>query len=117
MRISDWSSDVCSSDLFVSGQAQFAFQYGGPHLAHPAQGGAHLLVAFGERVGHRLDFDLALANGLAGPLPGFAVDRLQEPRGVAAAQNGFGELRSIAVPHLATRRTEEHTSELQTIMR
>src|SRR3546814_3862368 len=109
MRISDWSSDVCSSDLF-------AFQYGGPHLAHPAQGGAHLLVAFGERVGHRLDFDLALANGLAGPLPGFAVDRLQEQLGVAAAQHGFGELRSIAVPHLA-KRSEEHTSELQSLMR
>src|SRR3546814_4219114 len=91
-RIRDVHSDVCSSAL----------------LALPAQGGALLLVDFGERIGHRLDVDLALANGLAGPLPGSAVDRLQEQLGVAAAQHGFGELRSIAVPHLAKRLESQH---------
>src|SRR3546814_4633059 len=86
MRISDWSSDVCSSDLFVaiaareSVRAEADQDSAGPELQHA-----------------RLDDDPCRAHG---------EDHREDGNGVT---EGNGDKR----PH----RSEEHTSELQSLMR
>src|SRR3546814_3365111 len=126
MRISDWSSDVCSSDL-VRGK--------GEHVRSPEMdlrsfgGGAAAAGAAGlelERpacpgAGRR---GLRRARNLLLPLCGRAVDgKLQGRQGtrhvgrvaeglarIAIGQRGGSAAR---LPH----RSEEHTSELQSLMR
>src|SRR3546814_7078223 len=94
MRISDWSSDVCSSDL--------------QHLAAAgADGrGADVGAAGAVNIAHRrATAGLALAIGPAfGPTPHRVEDVEQIP-----ALRGQ--------PIFVTRRSEEHTSELQSLMR
>src|SRR3546814_7896052 len=96
MRISDWSSDVCSSDL-------------------PDEPG--------QPVVERLPRKLQLLAELLGGLIGLQLDQL-ERRIVIALEEGFGapiggdrldgEGRArLPVDH----RSEEHTSELQSLMR
>src|SRR3546814_1261401 len=87
MRISDWSSDVCSSDL---------------HLTRPAAQ-RHLVddgVLAGDLDRHRIDIGL---NGAA----------------AECAPGGKGEhpRAGAKVKDVAERRSEEHTSELQSLMR
>src|SRR3546814_4952201 len=84
MRISDWSSDVCSSDLVARGAARLAL-HGGGGLALALLG--RLLVV------------LALAG--FGQHAGLLAGALE------AAQ---GKLERLV-------RSEEHTSELQSLMR
>src|SRR3546814_3888077 len=91
MRISDWSSDVCSSDLRQHRRrAQLA--HGAPRRAEPAEGAAPLLS------GHRL--------GRVGTA-------------AAVARHRRGRLRATDERRAARRpgRSEEHTSELQSLMR
>src|SRR3546814_11259246 len=62
MRISDWSSDVCSSDLFTT----TASYYGkwtdfGPDLANDRTGGAEILVD--AEISYRLTDNFTLAAG------------------------------------------------------
>src|SRR3546814_10603462 len=71
MRISDWSSDVCSSDLLL-------------HLRHPA-------------VAMQGDVAAGLARG-------------RRPLGQRAAERLHGQI-------VGQQRSEEHTSELQSLMR
>src|SRR3546814_10300170 len=85
MRISDWSSDVCSSDLLADRGAR---ELVGLQLAR-REFAEQLLL---PRVGGRLD---AVEEDLA--------------EGVAQAAVVFGRI--VAV------RSEEHTSELQSLMR
>src|SRR3546814_948879 len=117
MRISDWSSDVCSSDLHVLfGKLRER------HLDHPDR-------AFDERLArgdHRLRLltaqhrvsnfggvsqmgEAAFVNGDPGDL---------EPRDQFAAQFA-ADLFVIAAQRdfLMFERSEEHTSELQSLMR
>src|SRR3546814_6293329 len=84
MRISDWSSDVCSSDLCV---------------------GAGLRLRLGDGVEHR-QADMRRA-ALAGR---DAADHLR-----AIGQSGFGVEGAGGAGHPL--RSEEHTSELQSLMR
>src|SRR3546814_6956770 len=80
MRISDWSSDVCSSDL--------------------------------RRLARRLAVQHPIVAGYGDVVVRVAL-------GVVRELLGFGrciELKSIAVLHVG-RRSEEHTSELQSLMR
>src|SRR3546814_3945797 len=106
MRISDWSSDVCSSDLSRAGRQPEAEEierrqrsYGaGEGEGQKGDGGDH---GVGQ---HMADHD----GGIAGP---------QRPGGahvveVARAQ----ELRAHHADD-AHPRSEEHTSELQSLMR
>src|SRR3546814_5271952 len=116
MRISDWSSDVCSSDLDIDparggiGREQPAaaftavvqreaadFLLDVPQARGVDQGGGH--VGLGIRV------EAPDADGFLGRvnLPAPVGDALLERGGHADA------------PHLA--RSEEHTSELQSLMR
>src|SRR3546814_3114155 len=105
MRISDWSSDVCSSDLHVEQCARDV-----PVLAQ------------GHGPGHRK------ARGMqSGDQPIFPVDRMGRGQQVPewlASQNisPFAGLDPVSRVGLAAGkfpdpRSEEHTSELQSLMR
>src|SRR3546814_2634475 len=90
MRISDWSSDVCSSDLRAGDQVVFDGDH--HHLAEPVDHVAPGVIHLGEpgdEGHHGADLDLA---------PG------GEPA-TDAQRRGDAE------------RSEEHTSELQSLMR
>src|SRR3546814_6391749 len=93
MRISDWSSDVCSSDLTACGVLDDGVEFGQTD-AHVfgdlviARFAAVLLFEFADCVGYRTSA---------------AMHRARGPVGLAQF-----------VEH---RRSEEHTSELQSLMR
>src|SRR3546814_4942737 len=89
MRISDWSSDVCSSDLIVGGVLQRA----------PLQAGA--VVGVGRR-----DQRQRVARSLHRPQPGACGQHVAPVLGLA-----------LVHPQQAALRSEEHTSELQSLMR
>src|SRR3546814_7069769 len=99
MRISDWSSDVCSSDLLFDALR-------GENFLAQAVGDAKAAVV-GEQ---RQPFCGALDK--LGHLP---------VRGERAEARAVGEVRVVAaeevVAELAGDRSEEHTSELQSLMR
>src|SRR3546814_7451361 len=106
MRISDWSSDVCSSDLaalvdrrHVSGDEEAV-------LAELGGGPLRLAPVAAEDVGalHLQHADRALRQG-----PAILVDDAQLDPGQGEA-DGAGDA-------LAVERSEEHTSELQSLMR
>src|SRR3546814_3722775 len=92
MRISDWSSDVCSSDLF------FQVCHEGPYISssRPQPGRRKPLS---ENLGERFERGDKALLGVIAKILGVA-DRLQHA-GMVAAQI----------------RSEEHTSELQSLMR
>src|SRR3546814_6194677 len=103
MRISDWSSDVCSSDL-----AGVSLLWGlvGYSLAYAPGSGwlggrAHLLLA-----------DLgALRDGLTVPESAFVLFQM------ALAMLAAGLLPGAVAERVRLGRSEEHTSELQSLMR
>src|SRR3546814_4317553 len=102
MRISDWSSDVCSSDLHQPHQCRIrAHGYIG-HAAEirPGAGQRCLSGVLGQ-------WDLDAEGGAAG----IARAGTQQPAW------HIGELRSVAPAELPRIRSEEHTSELQSLMR
>src|SRR3546814_10893331 len=88
MRISDWSSDVCSSDL---GQQRFIIERG-----YRDRGGLQRLAGTACR-----DDDILKATGIDGPSTVVGPGRGGRSR--RNARRG--------------RRSEEHTSELQSLMR
>src|SRR3546814_6026421 len=93
MRISDWSSDVCSSDLGdVDGDGTRRGERPGTSL--------HLLVP--DQLHGLLQLRPGLPAGISGP------GALQGSAHPSAALAGKARLR---------RRSEEHTSELQSLMR
>src|SRR3546814_7263582 len=83
MRISDWSSDVCSSDLLPRNPAL------GPHLRRR---GVHRRRGRGRVAG-------------------------RVPRPVAEGDAGMTMTMSASAPGAGAGRSEEHTSELQSLMR
>src|SRR3546814_9952896 len=95
MRISDWSSDVCSSDLGLGGRGAVPLDHL-PILAPP----------------QRLRF---------GPLRGRGRGGLQQADADGGAQAGVRGIRGhpadVPAVGAAGRRSEEHTSELQSLMR
>src|SRR3546814_3935533 len=96
MRISDWSSDVCSSDLIRAEQ--------GVQASHGVSAsGDYGLQQHAERI-----FDQLLVSGEELGAHG-AVHHTVIDREGAAHHRGDGER--------AVLRSEEHTSELQSLMR
>src|SRR3546814_9613631 len=97
MRISDWSSDVCSSDLILVDDMGFSdiSSYGGeiptPNLDRLAEGGLRFTQFY-----NTARCSCSRASLLTGTYP---------------HQAGLGHLEAISV------RSEEHTSELQSLMR
>src|SRR3546814_4175573 len=93
MRISDWSSDVCSSDLAEAAQIE-------------EEGQENPLLAL-----------IAVEELEAEASPGLGVHQLHvahHPAGPLQHVEGRGEV--LARPAAAVR-SEEHTSELQSLMR
>src|SRR3546814_6276470 len=110
MRISDWSSDVCSSDIVM--RLQLA------PLAIMQELAAARDADHARHIGHRQCFrphadqlalcGHAIADDLVAALTGQVdVDTMHSRRGVGHAQ----------AEQPSARRSEEHTSELQSLMR
>src|SRR3546814_1310236 len=122
MRISDWSSDVCSSDLFlldllVDGCNRFA------HLLH-AFGRCHIhlhamllkggkcFVGFLARI-----LALVIAAGCGGLHQYVFFSRAQAVPPLFAGRADPRALYVIGHVQVFLHRSEEHTSELQSLMR
>src|SRR3546814_1735415 len=109
MRISDWSSDVCSSDLTEMGPSFIKL---GQMLSTRADLlGEQVAFDLAELQDHLPSFDSARARRILEEEFGQPVEALFvsfDPVPVSAA--------SIAQVHNAMR-SEEHTSELQSLMR
>src|SRR3546814_6460426 len=114
MRISDWSSDVCSSDLDVDGQVET--------LAHQRR--AHrVLAALVELVQFAQHRQLAVA------VDALALEEAAQQLAVVEPDGEFADCqcvehrrdhrRDLGVMARRQRvlRSEEHTSELQSLMR
>src|SRR3546814_9775572 len=108
MRISDWSSDVCSSDLCGDGDScrrrllarrraarLAARRLRLPDLARPAAGAAQPPHPAGSA----------------------AADPVRERRHPCPGRRGAAAARLRAEPDHGAGRSEEHTSELQSLMR
>src|SRR3546814_3763164 len=95
MRISDWSSDVCSSDLRSAGSGA---------LARDGPAGQS----------HRL-WNVARPPAAGGPRDHRGGRRT--PRPLAAALTGARDRAKQEAHRPAIGRSEEHTSELQSLMR
>src|SRR3546814_6383814 len=88
MRISDWSSDVCSSDLFVAAILQHVPGFQRARVEHAVEFAARVVLVAAGHARHR-----------ARP-------------GQCRRERGRRQF-----PHRADGRSEEHTSELQSLMR
>src|SRR3546814_2129720 len=125
MRISDWSSDVCSSDLSVlnfddpitRGMARHAR---GRIVWFSLEGGANRGGGLAEHIGAG---DMAVLRE-PGPAGGHIVlykdrDRISvmAARDIPATLNGRAEFNIANALAAVAIRSEEHTSELQSLMR
>src|SRR3546814_9801490 len=127
MRISDWSSDVCSSDLVEIGDAKLGFQVEAAGLRQqlaelvdrplPVPGEVRGALA---GAGRREDIGGAAARRLGGgeelALIGLA-DGDVGSREVAQDQGSGQRAHRGGRPGRPIIRSEEHTSELQSLMR
>src|SRR3546814_3557605 len=114
MRISDWSSDVCSSDLARRADHQLVGQEDGERLV------AHDLARAPDGMAKAKRFLLADIDGRSGLLPD-ALDRLQRLSALLHRRFKFvGDVEVILERRFAAsgdERSEEHPSELQSLMR
>src|SRR3546814_6966833 len=112
MRISDWSSDVCSSDLFQAGIAE-------PPVADEADAadtGERTFIDLEDQVDAVL---LELDNlrlDRCGKAAGPPVDLL-DALGIGLHLGAGIDLPWLQLQFAAQLRSEEHTSELQSLMR
>src|SRR3546814_5783567 len=121
MRISDWSSDVCSSDLRFGGE---------PAMAQGPLGFLKLFAAWGAEVAVLIDWARRHGSGSVA-LGGVSLGALTSQLTAVAARDWPAELRPDALLLIASSqdlkevafngslatRSEEHTSELQSLMR
>src|SRR3546814_2086017 len=101
MRISDWSSDVCSSDLSDPRQRGRSCRRTGKAVRHD------------QADGHPELYPAAIGNRRG-------IAQTPKPLAEAADRRGMGRsFRKTPSPLVAMRqgRSEEHTSELQSLMR
>src|SRR3546814_3113414 len=112
MRISDWSSDVCSSDLAIVAVDDAGARLFGQGRGQPGDQPLHLVhrLGFGQLVllGPAVDLAAEIIAGLAviGQPRRLDVDAVQRGERVDHRKIGRAAIRS-----------EEHTSELQSLMR
>src|SRR3546814_4349768 len=130
MRISDWSSDVCSSDLSaldvirrIAGEfcARFGRRSGGLVRGYRTEDAQTIVVALGSVIGTLRDtVDEMRADGIAIGVLGIQSFR---PFPLAAVRAALQNARNVVVLEksfcigLGGVRSEEHTSELQSLMR
>src|SRR3546814_1257315 len=109
MRISDWSSDVCSSDLY---ECQRAILVG-----HNAHFDLNFLNAAVARVAHKRNPFHPFSVFDTVTLAGVAYGQTVLARAVQAAGLEWNSDEAHSAVYDAERRSEEHTSELQSLMR
>src|SRR3546814_8375242 len=97
MRISDWSSDVCSSDL-----SSKAFTFAQASLGLGKESSAPPTLAKNRPSAHRRA-DIFLKECMTWRRTGRLI--------------AGGAMKGCKCPFTGTRRSEEHTSELQSLMR
>src|SRR3546814_10453039 len=122
MRISDWSSDVCSSDLVVGGACLQA-DLVGPHVLGVVLGVLRVVDRIGATV-EAARLETAVRGHVAHDV---VAERLLQahrrsdggPVVLGAEGDGFIERAERGAPERAGAavRSEEHTSELQSLMR
>src|SRR3546814_1133528 len=95
MRISDWSSDVCSSDLRTSEKLL--------RVADPL-----IMIALSQVREQRLGDEGIIAR---------ALDLAEQIPACAAGIEGIQDDVALGLERHHRRRSEEHTSELQSLMR
>src|SRR3546814_1591598 len=107
MRISDWSSDVCSSDLLLAGCAAAASNHAGPRRGHAgcAECGRHSCRWR----------QVMVAADIFRPFPPRALAWLRQRPAVSTELLAL--LASVFFTVACNYRSEEHTSELQSLMR
>src|SRR3546814_1969829 len=108
MRISDWSSDVCSSDLgrVLGGGLPLRAQHGAPDLQpQPRVSGYRLRPTVRLYGTLRPDHRRSGAGAADSTAAGFATAQQLDHRLAPSPRAGHA------------RRSEEHTSELQSLMR
>src|SRR3546814_7954948 len=105
MRISDWSSDVCSSDLFGGGALSAHDQ--NDRRAQPRVGHAESDGFMDQARCDRDILDLGRADAVARSLDHRVVAADEKEQAIGISADG------VARPD----RSEEHTSELQSLMR
>src|SRR3546814_4664624 len=124
MRISDWSSDVCSSDLDVGVLDELQPPALGTEveLADAQRVGLQLQLGCGEQVLHLVGQQAEAVDHLHLQLAQFVdvacgADALVQGQArVHVGQVVVGDQRRNVHQHLGAR-SEEHTSELQSLMR
>src|SRR3546814_9419573 len=112
MRISDWSSDVCSSDLLnqmARGKMRTAGALGADATIKAARGERQF--ASGDRIIFlRNERGLGVKNGTLGTVAMASSQRM-------AVRTDDGREVAFETKDYAHVRSEEHTSELQSLMR
>src|SRR3546814_3659781 len=109
MRISDWSSDVCSSDLLVAaGLASYGDQQRARILAYQATGAIEQVVDVGGVGGYP---PVEVLQG------GANVVVVRRGASVGAVVAHVGRACDRARGSIDCRRSEEHASELQSLLR
>src|SRR3546814_2292138 len=133
MRISDWSSDVCSSDLDIGGQAEPLYVVRLDAAAKQViVGPRRALAVTGARLGEANWLAavegrpvLAKVRSMAKPVPArmdgdrlvFAAAEYGVAPGQAAVLYDATDESRVLGGGWIDRRSEEHTSELQSLMR
>src|SRR3546814_5112445 len=117
MRISDWSSDVCSSDLF---RDALALAFVALSFLRRLRRSRRHRTAAGTVARHRGEFRVPsfpfspLSLSIASYDRRAARSRSKEAADLVSVSPSFALSHAVFVPH---RRSEEHTSELQSLMR
>src|SRR3546814_7811096 len=120
MRISDWSSDVCSSDLIgtdIRNSSVLPLELTLGYL-----GGYDAAIAgIGERTGYQKWITPDCFQFVIGKISGIVTDNLLHEFGthvlVEEDCRFVGILLNPGIEHIAFCRSEEQTSELQSLMR
>src|SRR3546814_1293749 len=122
MRISDWSSDVCSSDLAVSENQRLIVGIAGAsgvrygvrllELLRGLPVESHLVLSKAAEMTLAYETDLKVSDVKALADVAYPVGDV----GAAIASGSFQTL-GMVIATCSVRRSEEHTSELQSLMR
>src|SRR3546814_7179440 len=114
MRISDWSSDVCSSDLARGAPRNIS-------KVHVFHHGIEIRPFDSLQIGQIIDQFHQVAPGrgyIAGVIGIIATERTLQltTDGISVCNDSAERLAQRPVQTLAEHRSEEHTSELQSLM-
>src|SRR3546814_1571822 len=125
MRISDWSSDLCSSDPFLKLPRSMLTDSSPKAAAVDAANPLLVEVTRGSQVESRhraavavvdTDGKLVVSAGDT-DRPVYARSAIKSLQAIALVESGGADAFELSEAELALARSEEHTSELQSLMR